>query len=302
MIFTSKQVNEIIELLENLHWATIANSINPSHVPTNVLDSLKKAGFLKSQVLNYPELAFHFGMLSIYLNDSETKKLNFKQLKQAIRAKKFIPLSEEELNAVNICEMRAVQGIQGLGNRLSADMRTVFIEADLKQRSKYEKIIIEEGSKGIRYRKGVKGIVSDIGHRTGDWARDLDRMVDFFQHESYDTGRAYAIKRKFGSEALVYKRVHKDACNSCKKLYLVDLKTWEPKIFKVSFLIANGTNIKVKQSDWKPVLGATHPWCRCDLEHIPKGWIWDKKKKSFVPSKNLKHKDVIKRNITVEVS
>ena len=45
--------------------------------------------------------------------------------------------------------------------------------------------------------------------------------------------------------------------------------------------MGNGTNIGVKVKDWKPVIGATHPWCNCDLEYVPFGYVWDKKTKSF---------------------
>lgn len=279
--FTNNQISEIIEILQNAHWMFIGCYINPDVVPKRVMKDLVKMGFSVKQVVKYPELAYSFGLLSVYMKDSDVKRMGFYQLKQSLKAGKLLPLSEAEKVAVRIVEQRAVEGITGLGNKIASNLRTIFIEKDLKQRKEFEEIIREASKKAIKKRETIKGIVSEIGHKTNDWARDLDRIADFILHEAYDNGRAFAIKKSHGNNAVVYKRVHKDACEHCKRLYLEDEITWEPRLFKLSELMGNGTNIGVKVKDWKPVIGATHPWCNCDLEYVPFGYVWDKKTKSF---------------------
>src|SRR5574337_1975211 len=141
ILFTRFEIEQIISALEDTHWFFIAKNINPSFVPSFVMKRLIKMGFKKSDFVSYPQLAFQFGLLSVYLKDAEVKNFTFQQLKQAIFAKKFLPLSPEEKNAVSYLEERAYNDIKGLGNRMSSTLRTTMIEADKKQRLEYEKLI-----------------------------------------------------------------------------------------------------------------------------------------------------------------
>ncbi len=47
-------------------------------------------------------------------------------------------------------------------------------------------------------------------------------------------------------------------CPDCRRLFLED---GAPRVFPLSELRANGTNVGVKRANWKPVLGPVHPWC-----------------------------------------
>lgn len=64
----------------------------------------------------------------------------------------------------------------------------------------------------------------------------------------------------------VYKVVVNDnsLCEWCKKFYT---ENGQPKLYKLSELQANGSNYGKPKSEWKPVIGATHVRCRCQL-HI----------------------------------
>lgn len=75
-------------------------------------------------------------------------------------------------------------------------------------------------------------------------------------------------------ETMVFKRPMPNACKHCIRLYLEkDGRT--PKLFKLSELMANGTNIGRKAADWKATLGPIHPWCQCQLGIMPKGCQFD---------------------------
>lgn len=79
-------------------------------------------------------------------------------------------------------------------------------------------------------------------------------------------------------------------CKYCIKAYTTQGIGSKPRIFKLIDLIANGDNIGVKAKDWKPVLGPQHPWCRCNLRYIPKGYVWDEELQTFVPPKDFERK------------
>lgn len=69
-------------------------------------------------------------------------------------------------------------------------------------------------------------------------------------------------------EIKVYKRVINDGklCGWCSSFYTN--KDGSPKIYTMQELAANGTNDGRPKSEWKPVLGSTHPRCRCQLHYL----------------------------------
>jgi hypothetical protein len=281
----------------------IAQNLGTQYVPPDVLKQLNKIGFSEKKILSYPDLAFHFGMLSAYLKEDEVKKFDFRKLKQAVMANKYVPLSESEKFAVSMAEQRAVEGITGLGNRVSSNIRSLIIEASQAEKRKLEKLIKNKAKQAIVKRQTAKQFASNIARLSGDWERDFERIADFVFHEAYDNGRALYISKAKGDDSKVYKRVHAEVCETCFRLYIKNRKTGEPRIFELKELLSNGTNIGRKQRDWKPVVGATHPWCRCDLEYIPSGWEWSAKDKRFIPViKQTKRMKEIRSKIKVKIT
>jgi hypothetical protein len=69
----------------------------------------------------------------------------------------------------------------------------------------------------------------------------------------------------------VYKVVKNDGrlCNWCSSFY--QDKNGNPKIYTLAELAANGTNDGEPKSNWKPVVGSTHPRCRCQLHFLLPG-------------------------------
>ena len=64
MILTPLQINELIEIIKNLHWVFVNETIGSKYIPEGVFDTLKKYGVKKSKVTSVPEYAFHYGILS----------------------------------------------------------------------------------------------------------------------------------------------------------------------------------------------------------------------------------------------
>ncbi|MBJ7435227.1 MAG: hypothetical protein JHC54_05530 [Acinetobacter sp.] len=250
---------------------------------------------------SYIDYAFKFGMLSQVLNDPKIKKMSFSRLKQFIASGNFIPLTQQERSSLNAIKLRAYSDIKGLGNRVQAGFTTILIEVDQKQRNKYEKTIKKEISEGVAERETLKQVASRLGHATADWSRDFGRIADYVMHSAFDQGRAQQILKDEGPDSLVYKDVYDKACSSCIDLYLTAGPGSEPKKFKLIDLLQNGSNIGVKKPDWKPVIGSTHPWCRCTLNKVPSGLLWDQKARGFItPDPNWQRK--FRRNSKVNVT
>jgi hypothetical protein len=78
-----------------------------------------------------------------------------------------------------------------------------------------------------------------------------------------------------GAESNVAVAHDSDACQDCVRIYN-DPKTGNPRIFKISELLANeGSNY---QRPWrrnaKPVIPPLHPGCFGRLRYVPAGWGW----------------------------
>lgn len=285
MIFTPSQIQELLFILQRQNTIFIANNLGK-----DVLSPVDKA-ILKQHGIDISKLpkkgvvdnVFRFGILAKQLGKQNVKKMGFSQFKKYLEEGKYLPLSKEQEYALNTVKQRMYGDVKGLGNKIEKDVNTVFVEKSKENRKKYENILKKELEEGVLENKTVNQIASELGHKTKDWARDFGRIADYVLHEAYDTGVAMAIMHYQGENARVYKEVYPGACEHCQSLYLTNGIGSKPKEFKLGKLMDNGTNIGRKTNEWKPVIGSTHPWCRCELYDIPVGYEWDEQSKSYQP-------------------
>jgi hypothetical protein len=129
---------------------------------------------------------------------------------------------------------------------------------------------------------------SELHHTMEDKARDWDRVAFYELTDAQKQGQAHALLADGNVDKLVYKMPLSTACAQCKWAYLQkDGKT--PKLFKLSALISNGTNIGRKphpvkggkvdpngrvdgSETLKAVAGLMHPWCACQGPYIYSGY------------------------------
>ena len=97
--------------------------------------------------------------------------------------------------------------------------------------------------------------------------REWHLAVGVAIHDAAQEGRAKRIHEAGGRKARVYKQVQPGACRFCIRFYTTD--GVKPRIFRLEALAANGSNVGRKAADWRPVLGSTHPNCRCVLYPAP---------------------------------
>jgi hypothetical protein len=146
---------------------------------------------------------------------------------------------------------------------------------------------------------------SELHHVMDDKARDWARIAYYETNESEKQGNAHRILEE-DPDALVYKVPLPTACAMCKFSYLLsDEKT--PRLFKLSELMANGSNIGRKphptrggkvvpggridgEETVKPVVGLMHPWCACLGVYRAVGWeSWlTDKQKEIIKAHNQK--------------
>lgn len=224
---------------------------------------------------------FLLGRLTQLIGDTNSQKLDYSDFEKYLQKNQYQPLTPFEEIQYKLARQATYSHLKNLENRIRTDVEGIITST--LSRAEYENIIKKEIEVGVLKRKSISEIVSGIGHRTGDWSKDLGRIVDTEMNNIFQRGRAVQIaEQNKGKDPLVYKDVYEGACRHCIHLYLTDGLVSQPRIFKLSELIANGTNIGRKVDQWKPTLDGCHPFCRCCLRSLEEGMKWNKEKKRFV--------------------
>jgi len=304
MIFTKTQIDNILNIIDKN--TIIYGAVNVGVDQLSPYDKfiLESYGIdIEKLQEDFPlfQQPFYFGRLTQILGDKNAKKLTYDDFLSYLTKGQYIPLNNIEKVMLESAKQRSYSHIKGLGEKQKDSVRNILNNEDQRKRSKYEKTIREEVERGIKDRDSLSNIANNISKRTGDWQRDMGRIIDTEMNTIMQEGRAAQVKREEGTEAKVYKTVYPLACRHCIRLYLTQGIGSKPKVFTLKELEANGTNINVKVADWKPTIGSTHPWCRCNLYRVFPGQVWDEEKEMFVyPEKTERKVEITKKDkITV---
>jgi hypothetical protein len=284
--FLPSWLQHITGLIKDYHLAFIATTIGPDFLPKGELQRLIDSGILPQDMgftyqpsphelpptpVDWVGESYDYGNV---LGQAPGQRAN-----AAIKAedyptfkkKKPPKLTEDELAARKWAQSSAATHVTGLGNTVADDFSTIAVEADSAQRKRFQSAIREELDSNIEHRKTWRELASELGHRTKDWARGFKRIAATEKQTAMQEGFVAGLIKREGDpdETYVAKQPAPDACPDCQRLHLIN---GVPKIFKLSVLIGNGTNVGKKRPAWQPVVGATHPWCGCEIVHVPSGW------------------------------
>jgi hypothetical protein len=306
-MFTVNQIQNILDIIARNNIIFIGAKIGPDYLTEDEKNLLLKYN-INPYHLYRPEndflnTQFHLGLISDAIGILETQKLTYKDLQDYFIQGKYIPLTEVEKGVLNSIKLQSLSDIKGLQGRIFKDINNIIDAKQKGNRVAYEEVIRNEVLKGLEAKKTAVKIASELGHKTGDWTRDFRRIVEYVSHQAFDEGRVAMIERKSaGKEIWVYKSVYLGACKHCVRLYLTGDIGSRPKVFKLSELKANGTNIGRKVEDWKPVIGSTHPYCRCTIDDFDPRFEWNPKSGLFdILLPNVKEKLRDRKPIRISV-
>lgn len=284
------QVHDLLSIFRVAHTVFIGEVIGSDILSDEDLQLLRKFGIKESDIkkmMSDSETMFALGRMTAALKQAQADRLSYDDVTAIAKRGGFRPLNEYELATLDEIKNQSYWAIKNLESAVIKDVHDVIIQDGARVRSEYEKIIRDESKQVVHRKKSLQSMMLDIGHKTGDWSRKLSRVVETEMHNAFDRGRAATIVQQYGDDAIVYKDVKEGACRYCVKLYLSAGFGSEPKNFKISELTANGTNIGRKAADYKPVIGTTHPYCRCELRHVPVGYDWNDEERDYsTPSKS----------------
>ena len=264
MIFNLQQIQDILTILERntiLYSVSILGTDILSEYDKQILSSFGIKIDKLSQETTTFEAMYHFGVLSQILGEKSSKNLKYSQFKKYLSTGKYIKMNDREKEMLQVAKQRTYSHIKGLGQKQKQTVEGIIYEEDQKSRAEYEKVIGDAIKTGIQDKKSLSNIMLEIGNKTGDWQRDLGRIVDTEYNNVFQEGRANQIEKQYGKDSLVYKDVYPGACRHCISAYLTEGIGSKPKLFKLSDLRANGSNIGRKVKDWVATLFGMHPWC-----------------------------------------
>ena len=281
---TPAQKKKIAEAIRDHELAFSAEVLGKDSIPEADYKRLLAAGKIrpkKALPVDAATAATTLGTITGELAAEDAEKLSGEVFWKIITEAPTTP-TQLEREAAAIARSRIGQYITGLGNKLDAAVGHVLIDADDKLRRRKLSVVRREVARGIEDRTTAKEIASKIAQATKESARNWLQIAQTELHNAIEEGKAVVLTKQAppGEDPLVYKSPRPDACPFCVLLYLMpDKKT--PRIFRLSDLMANGTNVGRKANrptqagpratEWKATLGAMHTWCSCSLHHLPRG-------------------------------
>ena len=278
-------LHNLLEIINKNQALVIGQELGLDYLTEQDLQVLQKYGINQNLIYRLEKdtlfTSLHFGLLSDALRElGKVNKIAYKDLVDYISSGQYIPLTEVEKNALQAIKTQSLSSIRGIGNKIFQDVNNILIN---NTREEQESFLKKELEKLVLEKKTIRQVANDIARKTGDWNRDFDRIIQYASQTAFETGKAIALQRKYGEDVYVYKKVFHGACKHCIRLYLTKGIDSAPRVFKLSELIANGTNIGRKVDEWKPTLDPIHPYCRCQLQYINsnKNFQWDLDKKDF---------------------
>jgi hypothetical protein len=309
MIFGKKQIEDIMEMIDfqHLHFFVFNVSVKP--LSRDEVSLLKKFGIdvkkIKLPQFSPTKKAFLFGKLAASLKD-QASKIDYNDFLKYLRRGQFVPLNKAEENVLELLERRLKGSIDRQCNRVKQDIQNLLVERDLKWNldQSFKDLVNKEVQTAFKENRSKQEIVLELGAKTENWERDLGRIAETEFQDIYQYGKlaSYSERTEDGEDFLVYKNVYAGACKSCISLYLSNGAGSEPVLYKMSELIKNGTNIGRTQKEWLPVVGTTHCFCRCELEHYEKGDEWDRQKQVYtIPKSRVDEARQIKGEIVITV-
>lgn len=174
--------------------------------------------------------------------------------------------------------------IRGLGNAYADEISSTYYEKwdkenlldtpNPKRRAEALKVIREEVGSAVLTNDTAQEVASRIRQRTGDITRNFERIAETELQASHNEGMIYEALYLDGEDAKVARIPETTACKHCQRLFLQP--NGRPYVFKVTDLIANGTNVGKSPKNYKATAYPIHPHCKCDTIPVIQGFVIDK--------------------------
>ncbi len=304
-LFTPEQMEAVRRILTDHVHGFIATTVDPNLLSQHEVARLIAEGVIPASMSyvfqaepgqeaplaeDWIGAAYTYGAMLGSMREGDdaayVKSLSWPTFAKKQKAQPLV-LTPHEQAALDVAKHSAGIHCRGLGNEVADDFSTIAIDTDRALRKRFEHEIQTSTEANIARRDAWRKLASDLGHKTGDWARGFGRIAATEKQRAFQEGFSTTLKKrekKRPEDVRVAKLPAPDACPDCVRLHLTAGPGSKPRIFSLADLEANGSNIGVKRASWKAVVGPVHPWCGCELVHVPDGWDFDDENK-LMPTK-----------------
>jgi hypothetical protein len=275
-VITDQQRRRIAAAIRDGHLAFVAEMLGPTALDPADYARLRRAGKVRTERERGEDVAAAAHALGAGA-PAETGELTAPAFWKVIKEHPKM-LGSMEREAVELVRSRIAQHAKDLGAQLEGDVMHLLLDVEARARHRVSKL-------GVSRREEEKLLVADALARVKDSVAELKKRWSLIAitevHNGIEEAKAVALVRSHGGrDPLVYKLPRPDACAYCRMLYLKSDGV-TPRIFRLSSLMANGSNIGRKarkptltgklKTALRATLGALHPCCACLLYHLPEG-------------------------------
>lgn len=273
MLISKDTLEKIKLIIERNYHSLLVNVVGNEVLSEEELDALRHLGFDVDNKDSLLSLLYYNNVL----NDltSTTGPISIPEMKEQQKGKpkgKTYAAAEEHMNE-NFAQL--TEKIRG---SVQAGIEGVIRDYNLSYRNKtlgsFDTAEEVENLVRISTVGGVKQSLKDyFGDGNRDWTRvavtevanamglgSVDRVVA--ANEGKDLDDVYTYRIAINDAAI---------CTKCRQFYIDADQT--PVVYRLSTLLANGTNYGKKMQDWKPVAGINHPNDReTGIMELRPGW------------------------------
>lgn len=268
MLFTAQDIQKILTDVDFAVAKMVAETLGKDYLSAYDIAVLKRKGVdLLKLIPKFPThyQSFLFGRVSAALGATAAAKITYPEFVAFMSKMGGLTPSSFDLAMYKVAANKTYTHIKNLGERIKNDVgasvaseQLVFVQA--QERAKTEEAIHDEILDGVVEQRSVKKITANIANQMENWGRDWGRIVETEHQDVFNVGRATYFMSE-DDDPLVYFDVFPGACKHCIRLFLTAGIGSKPKVFKLSTLLANGTNYGVKAQNWKATIHPVHPFC-----------------------------------------
>lgn len=262
MVISQKTIEKIRQIINKHYNRLIISVLGNDLLSQQELNELKNAGYDISNKDSLLSLAYHHNFINAPIDKISPTSVGDMKSQQSVTGIK--PIGEAHDFTVDHLNETTKQYINKLkldvGSRVEGFIRQNNVDYKFNALSNLDRTdladrLVKESSVGK-----VKQLLRDS---SGDANRDWNRIALTELGNAIGAGSVDRIvsdnMNKDTDDIYVYRIIVGDSitCKFCRQFY-GDVGN-APKIYKLSTLLANGSNIGKNTSQWRPVTGSTHP-------------------------------------------
>lgn len=270
MILTKEQIDKIKEIIERHHTRLVIGALGREALTQAEILKLTEMGIDVSRDRSILEDIYYHNYLNEHGDSGAPKTHSQIQAQQTSAG----PLPKEAVHEASKEYLNA--NMKQLIEKQKSDVLS-RIEGIIRDRNNLFKFDKQQDLEGLTKEKSIGALKTELRDYSREANRNWDRIVHTEVSNAISLGSVDRIvdenKDVDLDEIYVYRIVVNDAalCKYCRRFYLD--RDGSPKVYRMSDLLANGSNYGKKASTWKPVATATHPNERCSqVIELKPGW------------------------------